>query len=297
MLNKKNPKQNKSESRFKSESLMVWNNLKVISISVLKNLRTYLYIFVLPMTFITAEIFYRTQGGHSEVKIAQIAGFFQISSFFIIFLVNITISEWKNSVFLKRIHSSGVSKTNFLISITLFNFLIGIVSFLVNFAYILILLTFVIKSTSTQKPLVTELELMDSMGWTGVVLSLIFTLLISIFLGTIISGIFKSVSLSQTITTFFILFSIVFSDNFLSPEVMGTVKGLAVVSYFVPYKHSIWISYLMIANGAKDLIYPSVTTRLYLSFNLITWLPIITSILYTTLLASGAYFTFKWNVK
>ncbi|AUB31553.1 hypothetical protein [Spiroplasma floricola] len=297
MFNKNDKNTKENESRFLNESIMLWNNLKVISISVLKNLRTYLYIFVLPLAFITAAIFYRTQGGSSEVRVAQIAGFFQISSFFIIFLVNITISEWKNSVFLKRIHSSGVSKTNFLISITLFNFLIGIVSFLVNFAYILILLTFVIKSTSTQKPLSSELELIDSMGWSGVVLSLIFTLLISIFLGTVISGVFKSVALSQTITTFFILFSIVFSDNFLSPEVMGTVKGLVGVSYLVPYKHSIWIGYLMISNGAKDLIYPPVTTRLFLSFNLITWLPILTSIIYTSLLGVGAYFTFKWNAK
>ncbi|ARU91400.1 ABC transporter ATP-binding protein [Spiroplasma clarkii] len=283
--------QNQSKLYF----VNIWNNFKIIASSILKNLRTYLYVIIIPIFFLTALFIYQNTNLASEIKISRIVSFLHVPGFMLIFLVNVTIAEWKNSVFLKRIHSAGVSKVNFLISMAIFIFVLGIVSVLISFGYLLILSQIFFKSLHVT----AQLRLISFGGWIATWYGVFLTIGISITLGIITSGLLKSVALSQTITTLIILFSLIFSDNFLGPEFVGKDKYLTAISYFLPYKYSVWTSFIGASDGLPSLIFNNDVSafRIHFSFGLNIWAALFSGTGFLALLGVGAHYSFRWNAK
>lgn len=273
----------------------IWNNFKIIAASVLKNLRTYLYVIILPLFFMTVLFLYQYNNTATEIKLSRIVSFMHIPAFMLIFLVNITIAEWKNSVFLKRIHSAGVSKVNFLLSLAIFIFILGIGSVLIGFGYILFFGKIYLKSIH----IFNQLSLISVGGWIGTWLGIFMTIGISITIGIITSGLLKSVALSQSITTLFVLFAMTFSDNFLDPEAMANSKVTAAISYFVPYKYSVWTSFLFATDGIANLIYGNDLSyvKIHWSFGLNSYAALFSGLAYVGLLSTGAHYSFAWNAK
>ncbi|ATZ20524.1 hypothetical protein [Mesoplasma coleopterae] len=272
-------------------------NLKILSMSVLKNLRTYLYIIIFPIVVTTFIIFYRVSATSTTINPTTVTAILLIQPFTVIFLVNITISEWKNSVFLKRIHSAGISKINFLSSIFIFNFILGYISFMLCSLYIF-LITGSFFTTSNGGFWKILLDTMTTKEVFGILLSAAFLIMTSILLGTIISGVIKSVALSQTITAIYVIVAIAFSDIIMPPEIFAIQPILIKISYLFPYKHNVWAGLLLVADNSGKWIYNGASMgRLTTSFALKEWIPILTSIIWLILLSVSSIFVFKWDGK
>lgn len=272
-------------------------NLKILSMSVLKNLRTYLYVLIFPIVVITFIIFYRVSATSTTINPTTVTAILLIQPFTVIFLVNITISEWKNSVFLKRIHSAGVSKLNFLTSIFVFNFILGYIAFILCSTYTF-LITGSFLTTSNGGFLKILLDTITVKVVIGILLSAGFIIVTSILLGTIISGIIKSVAFSQTITAIYVILAIAFSDIIMPPEIFAIQPFLIKISYLFPYKHNVWAGLLLVADNSGKWIYNGASMgRLTTSFALKEWIPILTSIIWSILLWIISLFVFKWDGK
>ncbi|WP_342259228.1 hypothetical protein [Spiroplasma endosymbiont of Dioctria linearis] len=231
---------------------------------------------------------------NANYKPTKLFLFMMIPTYSIVFLVNISISEWKNSVFLKRVHSAGISKMEFLLSIWAFNFLAGIVAFIVGFFTIEILGLLYVKPVD--ESIASSFGLISFSEWLGILFAISLNILISIAIGTIISGLIKSVALSQSLTIIIIILCIVFSDNLLPIDLMAINKGVVIFSYLFPQKHSVWIG--LISSSAKNLSWIIENSdRKIVSFNYNLTLVSFTGMMYTLVLLTGAYFSFSWNNK
>ncbi|AGR42117.1 hypothetical protein [Spiroplasma diminutum] len=269
------------------------NNFLLVSSSVLRNFRTYVYLFFIPI-FILAIFSWFNGGINSHYKPTKLFLFMMIPTYAVVFLVNISISEWKNSVFLKRIHSAGISKTEFLLSIWAFNFLAGIVAFIIGICTLEILGLLYLKPI--EESISATLNSIKFTEWIGILYAISLNILISIAIGTIISGLIKSVALSQSLTILIVAFCIVFSDNLLPIDLMAINKGIVIFSYFIPQKHSVWIG--LISSSANNLNWIMENAdRKIVSFNYNLTLVSFTGLLYVVLLSIGAYFSFGWNNK
>ncbi|ASP28457.1 ABC transporter ATP-binding protein [Spiroplasma corruscae] len=271
------------------------NNFIIISLSILKNFRTYVYVILIPIAFLMIYSWY-TNAYKGDFKPPELFKYMVIPSFAIIFLVNTTVSEWKNSVFLKRIHSAGISRINFFVSLYIFNFLLGIASFLISVTVMSIISLIYFKpSNGTFFSLLGLLEFND---WVGMLYSLFLCISISVSIGVIISGLINSIALSQSITLIFVLFSIVFSDCFLPIDLLSLSKPLTYMSYFVPHKHSVWVGLISASSQEVSWAFenPERPGRI-ISFGFNLWIPCVTAFLYSTLLLVSGYFSFGWNTK
>ncbi|PPE06244.1 hypothetical protein [Mesoplasma corruscae] len=291
------------QSSFKkNQFLNMWNNIKLLSTSVLKNLRTYLYLIIFPICIVTLVIAYKVVKTENAIYINDICSILILPSFMVIFLVNITISEWKNSVFLKRIHSAGISRNSFLFSMFIFNFMLGIVSFIFTSLYSFWLTSsfFPINQGGKQMGFAEMLFMMMTFKTAmGLIMGVSFCIVISICIGTIVSGVFKSVALSQSIASILMIFAVISSDVFISPEIIAVSRFLVNLCYISPYKHSVWISILLSSDANFKWIYHGAAEGrvLGVSFGLKEWLPVFSSAIYLTLLTFLSIFSFKWNGK
>lgn len=275
----------------------LYYNLKILTKSVMSNLRTYLYLFIFPAAIVTFLIFYKTLGSEITINPVGVVFILLVPPFMIIFLVNVTISEWKNSVFLKRIHSAGVSKHNFIISIFIFNLILGYISFLFCSLFIFFITSAYFRTSQGGFYKILA-DTITTNTVIGIILGAFLIIVTSIFLGTIISGLFKSVALSQSITSILLIFGLFFSDMILPAERLGVTPVLIHISYFFPYKHNIWVAVLLVSDTYEGWIYSDVPIgRITTSFELTTWIPIVTSIAYSAVLGFFSFLVFKWDAK
>ncbi|AHB36778.1 ABC transporter permease [Spiroplasma apis] len=293
---------------FKADFLRVnkkfLNNFLILSTSVLKNFRTYVYVFFVPMIFVVCYTLYAHRTSDEPIKPHNLFLFMMIPTYSIVFLVNITISEWKNSVFLKRIHSAGVSRFEFLLTIWTFTFLLGLLSFLAGVIIISILGATLVGSKDGNASIALTFQLLGYDGWSMILFSVSMNIIICIALGTIISGLIKSVAISQSVTIVLTLFCIVFSDNFLPPSLLALNKWIVYFSYLIPEKHPVWFgmigtSTLFSSEPAKEVLtnIERVRAQGAVSFGFNLWICCVTSIIYPSLLLLGGYFSFRWNSK
>ncbi|AUM62656.1 hypothetical protein [Spiroplasma monobiae] len=285
--------QKKYSDKFLKFNKNFANNFLLISGSVLKNFRTYVYLFFIPICFMAVFSWF-TGGSDSNFRPPQLFLFMMIPTYAIVFLVNISISEWKNSVFLKRIHSAGISKIEFLASIWIFNFIAGFIAFLFGLLTIYILGFFYVKPA--EESISTMLGLISFSEWLGILYAISLNIIISISIGTIISGLVRSVSLSQSISIIVIMACIVFSDNLLSISLMSVNEGLVIFSYFFPQKHTVWIGLISASSGQVGWVVEN-PDRLVISFDFNLLLVSFTGLFYTMILIIAAYFSFGWNNK
>ncbi|WP_338984269.1 hypothetical protein [Spiroplasma endosymbiont of Diplazon laetatorius] len=283
----------KNQNSFIKFNKNFLNNFLLISGSVLKNFRTYVYLFFIPIFFLAVYSWF-TGGNQANFRVPKLFLFMLIPTYSIIFLVNISISEWKNSVFLKRIHSAGVSKLEFLIAIWAFNLIAGLISFGIGILSIYLLGILYFKPG--EESISSLFNLITFGEWMGILYAVFLNIFISIAIGTIISGLIKSVALSQSISIIVVGVCIVFSDNLLPIELMSLNKGLLIFSYFIPQKHSVWVGLIVSSAHKLDWIVENPDRR-YISFNYNLTLVSFTSLIYTSLLMVGAYFSFGWNNK
>ncbi|AOG60500.1 ABC transporter ATP-binding protein [Spiroplasma helicoides] len=270
------------------------NNLAIISLSVLKNFRTYVYVIFMPIFFMLIYLWY--SGKSSDLHNVNIFLYMCWPTFAIVFLVNTTVSEWKNSVFLKRIHSAGVSRMNFFVSLYVFNFLLSVLSIMIGFVVLIIASYTYLKSDNYS--FFQKIGFWSFREWMGIIYSLCLSTCISISLGIIISGLINSIALSQSITILVVLFNIVFSDCLLSLDLLAISKPLNILSYFAVHKYSVWTGIISSSFERKEnAFWNAARPVFYTSFGFKMWIASLTGFICSTGLIVGSYFSFRWNNK
>ncbi|WP_425380504.1 hypothetical protein [Spiroplasma endosymbiont of Stenodema calcarata] len=294
-INKKSFKQNYFEF-----NTFLAKNLRLLFASVFKNLRTYIYVYIVPIVFMLGVYMFQSFGGANKLLPPLIMGLLLIPGFGIAILLNTLISEWKASIFLKRIHVIGTSKSQFLLAIWIIGYVIGMSAIL--FGAIVMLTINAIYSPSGTNDFLEAFSFLSygSFGeafsaWAGFFLGASIVVLASIGIATLIAGALKSISLTQSLIIIILIFTVFFSDLFLSPSTMAGSKITVIISYFVPQKYGAWTTFYATSDGNINyFLSKPVSVLITVSFNNI-YGPIFGGLGYCTGLFVTSLFLFNWN--
>lgn len=300
LINKiKNFKWQKIKKNSSNFLFFLKKNFCLILTSVFKNLKIYIYLFIVPLILSILIFSYQTYAGLNQPLPAITAGYLLIPGFGLILGLNTLISDWKSSIFLKRINLIGTTKTQFLLAIWIVGYLIGLISTLFCTSIIILfaeltknynnsfLEMFAFLSYGSSKEIIN--------AWLGFFLGLSTIIFSSIGLATLISGAFYNIALAQSLSILIIIVTFVLSDLFLNPVILAGSKAVIIISYFVPQKYGAWtVFYAVSANNLNYFLPNPGSNKLTISFLNITW-PIINSIIYSFALFYLSIFTFKWN--
>ncbi|AXK51257.1 ABC transporter permease [Spiroplasma alleghenense] len=282
----------KSEFGLK-RSLNIFGNLFVlISKSFFRNARGPLFMFIVPIFFMImffGIIGNKASGGQSLYP------YMLLPSLTILTSLAPAIVEWKNSVFLKRIDTTGVKKGMFLAALWLFYLLISLVALVVMFVVALIF-GLIIKSPEGMPSFISTL---NKINWGWLLLATMLVSLTSIGLATLFGGLFSSEGAMQGVVMMVYFLSIFFSGIMLDPSLIETSKGMMIFTYFIPHKYSVSL-FLYATQGSINSGWDSSFNN-HESFGgqnfTSTWQPILGAILIITALFVITSFTFKWSAK
>ncbi|WP_338971251.1 ABC transporter permease [Spiroplasma endosymbiont of Panorpa germanica] len=282
----------KSEFGLK-RSLNVFKNLfLLISKSFFRNARGPLFMFIVPIFFMImffSVIGNKSSGGQSLYP------YLLLPSLTILTSLAPAIVEWKNSVFLKRIDTTGVKKGMFLGALWLFYLLVSLVALVVMFIVALIIGE-IIKSPEGTKSFASTLS---QINWGWLILATILVSLTSIGLATLFGGLFNSEGAMQGIVMMVYFFSIFFSGIMIDPSVVETSKGMMIFTYFIPHKYSVFL-FLYATQGSINSGWDSSFNN-HVAFGgkdfTATWQPILGATLIIAALFLITVFTFKWSAK
>ncbi|WP_375317262.1 hypothetical protein [Spiroplasma endosymbiont of Virgichneumon dumeticola] len=289
----------KFKKDYKEFNIFLGKNLTLLLASIFKNLRTYIYVYVIPITLLLIIYTFQSFGGINKLLPPIVAGYLLIPGFGITILLNTLISEWKASIFLKRIHVIGTSKYQFILSIWIVGYLLGMSSIFLG-SCLLLGIAPLINSTSN---VFLETFSFFSYGsasevfvsWFGFFIAASIITLSGIGIATLIAGAFKSLSLCQSLTILIICGCIMLSDLFLSPTITSKSSFVVYISYLIPQKYGAWTVFYSSAAGNINYFIDNPTSKLAtISFANI-YGPLFGGITYCIGLYVASLFTFNWN--
>ncbi len=294
----KNFKWSKIKLNFYEFFFFLRKNFRLLLVSVFKSLKIYVYVFIVPLVLMIGLYSYQTMAGTNQPLPPITAGFLLIPGFGLILGINNLISEWKASIFLKRINLVGTTKTQFLCSIWIVGYLLGLIS-TIFCGGIAIAIAQAFRGSNAFIEMFKFLNHGPSgnvlKSYLGLFLGITTVIFSSIGLSTLISGAFSNIALIQTLGILLLIFTFIFSDLFFNPKIIAIHKSLIIISYFVPQKYSAWTVFYATSAGNSEYFLPIAgTIKSIISFRNLTW-PIINSILYCLGLFIVSAFTFKWN--
>lgn len=100
-------------SSFKRKSENYWGLFKLIGKSFYRNPRGPLFLYIVPVFFLVLFYFVLGNGMDNAGKVSLLSSYLLLPGLTILTSLAPAIVEWKNSVFLKRIDSTGVNKSLF----------------------------------------------------------------------------------------------------------------------------------------------------------------------------------------
>ncbi|AHI53452.1 ABC transporter ATP-binding protein [Spiroplasma sabaudiense Ar-1343] len=285
----------KSDFSFKNNLAVFANIFGLVRKSFFRNPRGPLFMFVVPIFFMI--MFFAVIGNNASGGMALYA-YMLLPSMTILTSLAPAIVEWKNSVFLKRIDTTGVKKGVFIAALWVFYLLVSIVALVIMLTTGLLVSLIITPPLGRDPELQTFVKTMSMVNWGAFIGSSILVSLTSIGLATLLGGLFNSDGALQGVVMMIYFFSIFFSGIMLPPEVIESSKGMIIFTYFIPHKYSVFL-FLFATQGAIAQGWDS-------SFNnhigigrdfTATWQPVLGALLIITALFLITAFTFKWTAK
>lgn len=257
--------------------------------SILKTFRTYVYLLIAPIIFLTLVYFLTSQSIIKYNRYIIISSYILLPILFNIFLIGYLICEWRESVFLKQLHNFGITKIGFICSLL-------IVIFTISFTAVWLLIGYLFmldKFEGNNLMIVWILAIKTFSQGFGMIFSIILDIFLIFFCGILISGSIKNPYLIQTLNIVVFLTSILFGDFFIDMT-YAISSPTIIIGYFVPQKYITWINYIFYSESNKYYynffqIVPTVDYKL--SFTNV-YQPIFSSLVFITLFAGGSYFSF-----
>ncbi|AKU80038.1 ABC transporter permease [Spiroplasma turonicum] len=275
---------------FKQSFLISTQLFKLIGKSFYKNVRGPLFTYVVPL-FFTTLFYFLFSKENSTNKGSTILGYLALPCLTTITSLSSSIVEWKNSIFLKRVDTTGISKKNFVFSLWLFYFLVGWSGVIIE-----ILAGMIIGGKDV-------IELYKDMNWGIFILAISLIALMAIGIATLIGGNVKDSGASEGIAMIIYFTCIFFSGVMLDPRLYESVEGVRIFSYLIPLKYPVALLLYSQYNSIDwnkagfnigswvdngDVKYENFTS---------TWQPLLGAILIIVLLFIISSLTFKWNNK
>ncbi|WP_027063419.1 ABC transporter permease [Mesoplasma seiffertii] len=278
----------KSDINLKKNTGIFTNLFKLVSKSFFRNPRGPLFMFIVPVFFMILFYFVLPQQGN--IGASSLFGYTLLPALTILTSLAPAIVEWKNSVFLKRIDTTGVKKGMFLGAIWLFYLVVSLGALV-----FMILVAMAVGSGNSQ---MTFISSMKNVNWPLMILATIFVALTSIGIATLLGGLFSSEGGMQGIVMMIYFFSIFFSGIMIPPQVLMNSKFMIIFTYFVPHKYAVFLFLFAVQGKAAGWDssfnkYPEINMQNFTA----TWQPVLGSILIIVTLFVATTLTFKWSAK
>ncbi|QGS51938.1 ABC transporter permease [Spiroplasma tabanidicola] len=273
------------------KKLLVFKQLfKLIAKAFFKNVRGPLFSYVIPI-FFTTIFYFLFSGQITTNKGSAILGYIALPCLTILTSLSASIVEWKNSVFLKRIDTTGISKKNFIFCIWSFYFLVSW-----SGVFLEILAGLAIGRNDV-------IELYKNLDWGYFILAISLITLMAIGIATLIGGNLSDDGANQGISMIVYFITIFFSGVMLDPRLYESVGSARYFTYFIALKYPVAI--LLFSqykdgnwndagfntgrwNPLEDAKFHDFTS---------TWQPVLGSLLIVIALFVISALTFKWNKK
>ncbi|AKX34392.1 ABC transporter permease protein [Spiroplasma litorale] len=284
-------KSKKEEISFSiKQNMLVFTQLfKLVGKSFYKNMRGPLFTYIIPIFFTT--LFYFLFSSSYSSKGTAILGYVALPCLTILTSLSSSIVEWKNSIFLKRVDTTGISKKSFVLCIWVFYFLVGWSGVLVEL---------VAGIAIGQNDV---LELYKNMNWGYFILAISLINLMTIGIATLIGGNLSDSGANEGISMIIYFICIFFSGIMLDPRLYETSEGIRIFTYFIPLKYP--VSLLLFSQYKKgDWNSAGFNTGRWDDNQPITfadftstWQPVVGSLLIIVFLFVITSLTFKWHKK
>ena len=260
---------------------------KLFSANFFKNFQGPFYGFVLP-PFLAIILLFAGLGGSSiqgkQSIVTTLILLPAITNGFV--TLSVAIAEWKESILLKRIEATPITKKDFTISLLIFYSFISMLG-----SIWMLLITIILCASKAQGLNINTLFNHFNIGW--FILAIITTSFISISSGVLIGGLVGSNSMAQAISLS-IYFPIVFLGGINVPLfVIYKSDALKYINYILPVSYG---SYLNVLAWGGNHLPPSISK----SFNNLypgNWLPALMPFIFGAGILTTSILTFKFEVK
>lgn len=271
-----------------------WAILFILTKSFIKTSKGFIYTFILPLVFMTmfkfifqSMVFVPGDDNMNEkIKQINLLSYTLLPFATMFVLCSTSIVEWKNSVFLKRIDNSGISKLSFIFTLWFFYLLISITGFLLMLVFSLVL------------GLTNYVKAFENMNWSYIILGILLLSLTAISLATLIGGVNNNVGVIQGVVLGIFFISIFMSGMLLSPAMFEKSDVTRYITYFIPFKHAMFVV-LYGAFGAGSMtdynaIYNHANYARGYDYTQV-WQPIIIATILIVVCLLISLKTFKWS--
>lgn len=273
----------KQKINFEQTKSHFWGLFKLIGKSFYRDPRGPLFLYVVPVFFLI--LFYFVIGGqmNDEGKVSILFSYLLLPGLTILTSLAPAIVGWKNSVFLKRIDSTGVNKSLFLVALWSFYFLVGLSGVLFQFLFAMAI---------GNKIFIGHLA---SIQWGYFFLGVFYTIILAIAIATLLGGLFNNEGVMQGLTMMIYFLSIFLSGIMLYPTLFETSEVVRIFTYLIPQKYA---SFLILLSqdvqglgGAFNNANPN-----HPDFTAV-WQMIVGGLLFIVAFFAVTNFTFKWTAK
>ncbi|WP_339022431.1 ABC transporter permease [Spiroplasma endosymbiont of Crioceris asparagi] len=254
----------------------------VIGKSFFREVRGPLFLYFMPIFFMI--LFYYTMGStyDKQAKVSLLFAYTLIPALTIVTSLAPSLVNWKNSIFLKRLETAGLSKTKFLLTLYLFYFLAGLSGIAVQLTFALML---------GGKPFIDALGHINALSFIlGIVLVVLMCIAISSFLG----GISSNEGSMQGIVMLIYFINLFLAGIMLPLNIVETTKVMHIVTYLIPLKYAAGV-YNHAINEDSFIVHAN-NGNVFTEFNEL-WQPAVGALAIIAALFIINKFTFKWSAK
>lgn len=268
---------------FSSSTRNFLGLFKLIGKSFYRDPRGPLFLYIVPVFFLVLFYFVLGNEQSDQTKVSLLCSYLLLPGLTILTSLAPAIVGWKNSVFLKRIDSTGVKRSLFLLALWTFYFLAGLSG---------ILLQFLVALALGQQIFIDHLP---NIQWGYFFLGIVYTIILAIAIATLLGGLFSNQGAMQGIMMMIYFFSIFLAGIMLYPTIYETKEVLRIFTYFIPHKYAAFL--ILMAQDPNGLggefnnanpAHPDFTA---------VWQMIVGGLLFIIFFFVVTNFTFKWSAK
>jgi hypothetical protein len=269
---------------------------KVIVQSLFIIPETYIFLIIIP--FILSFILNFIHSGQFRAVIVQpiVMTSLLTPAFGMLFLTATVVGDWKESIFIKRMHSMNIGRNTFITMLILSLVLIAIPALAIQIG-----LNFMYDHLNNG----SLLNAFDWMGanyfgfsFIGFIFGYILLILAGISLSILITGWIKRRDIVDVIISVLIILLMLVSDYFFTPQQMAGNMVYQAFGYLSPFKYATWIA-MMSSSGVQHNVWNLELITFLDEAPVFTkiWQPILFSLLIDTCMLGLVYLTFKLSFK
>lgn len=284
------------KQKFLNKNLVVYGRtFKLLVKSYLKSSETYLFLVAVPIVFSIFLYVFTSSFMSVSVRPPLIGSIILLPALSCVFLINTILADWKDSIIIKRIRTSGLTTSGFL----LLFYLVNIVFIFIPITISLISVAIIDKIFNLDNLKEFFIQINNSpINYFGLFLSALFITLIGLSISILIVGQIKKRVYADIVLILILVFMLLTSDAMFDPIKMKKNLIYNLIGYINPIKYAVWSVFMFSSSSVTEslnieLIMP---TDGYIFFNK-WWQPFLSSFVLSTSITLISLVTFNINRK